>query len=148
MPRRPGLAPERNSSTYLNGDAVGAAHTLHLQCRYTLAETLGLFEQAVLLAIAAPETRIGQKAYGRAVLKEVQHRLRKEVAASAVYATLARLEAKGLVSSRLGAGAEARAGRPRRFYRVEAAGVRALNQSKAAVDRVWAGVRVPLRGGS
>jgi PadR family transcriptional regulator len=111
-----------------------------------LAETLGLFEQAVLLAIAAPVTRVGQEAYGRAVLKDVQHRLRKEVAASAVYATLARLEAKGLISSRLGAGTEARAGRPRRFYRAEAAGVRALNESKAAVDRVWAGVRVPLRG--
>jgi PadR family transcriptional regulator PadR len=111
-----------------------------------MAETLGLFEQAVLLAIAAPVTSIGKEAYGRAVIKEVQYRLRKDITASAVYATLARLEEKRLISSRLGPGTKARAGRPRRFYRIEPAGVRALNESRAAVDRVWAGIRVPLKG--
>ena len=111
-----------------------------------MAETLGLFEQAVLLAVAAPVTPLGKEGYGRAILKDVQHRLRKDVTASAVYATLARLEAKGLISSRLGPGTVARAGRPRRFYRMEARGVRALNESKATVDRLWAGVRAPLRG--
>jgi len=42
-----------------------------------MAEILGAFEQAVLLAIL----RLGEDAYGRAILKEVQARLEREVAA-------------------------------------------------------------------
>jgi PadR family transcriptional regulator, regulatory protein PadR len=77
-----------------------------------MADTLGAFEQAVLLAIV----RLGEDAYGRAVLKEVQVRLDRDVAAGAVHATLDRLENKGLVASRLGPGTPVRSGRPRRFY--------------------------------
>ena len=85
------------------------------------------------------------RAYGRAILKEVALRLERTVAAGAVYATLDRLERKGLISSRLGAGTTVRAGRPRRYYAIDPAGVRALNEAKATVDRLWAGVRVPLK---
>jgi len=111
-----------------------------------MAEVLGTFEQAVLLALVQPETAQGKEAYGRAILKEVQLRLDREVAAGAVYATLDRLEQKGLISSHLGAGTEVRAGRPRRYYSIEPAGIRALNESKSAVDRLWAGIRLPLKG--
>jgi DNA-binding PadR family transcriptional regulator len=111
-----------------------------------VAETLGTFEQAVLLALVKPTTELGKEAYGRAVLKEVQLRLDRDVTAGAVYATLDRLEEKGLISSRVGAGTEIRSGRPRRFYTVEPAGLRALNDAKAAVERLWNGVRWPLRG--
>jgi len=117
----------------------------YLQCRY-LADVLGTFEQAVLLALLRPRTRLGKEAYGRAILKEVQRRLQRDVAAGAVYATLERLEQKGLVSSRLGPGTPVRAGRPRRHYSIEPAGLRALNQAKAVADRIWAGVRRPLKG--
>ena len=89
---------------------------------------------------------MGKEAYGRAILKEVQLRLERDVAAGAVYATLERLEEKGLISSRVGPGTEVRAGRPRRFYTIEPAGVRALNASRAAVERLWVGVRWPLKG--
>jgi DNA-binding PadR family transcriptional regulator len=111
-----------------------------------VAEVLGIFEQAVLLALARPTTPLGKEAYGRGILKEVQSRLERDVAAGAVYATLDRLEEKGLISSRLGPGNEVRAGRPRRYYSIEPAGLRALNESKAAVERLWAGVRWPLKG--
>jgi DNA-binding PadR family transcriptional regulator len=79
--------------------------------------------------------RLEADAYGRAILKEVQVRLDREVTAGAVYSTLDRLEAKELISSRLGTGTAARAGRPRRYYAVERAGLRALNESKSAVDQ-------------
>ena len=85
-------------------------------------------------------------AYGRAVLNDVQARLQRDVAAGAVYATLDRLEQKGLVSSRLGPGTEIRAGRPRRYYAIENAGIRALNDARAAADNLWAGMRWPLKG--
>jgi PadR family transcriptional regulator PadR len=107
-----------------------------------VAELLGAFEQAVLLAIL----RRGDDAYGRAVLKEVQTRLEREVAAGAVHATLERLQRKGLITSRLGPGTELRAGRARRFYRLRPAGLRALNDARAASESLWHGLTWPLKG--
>jgi DNA-binding PadR family transcriptional regulator len=107
-----------------------------------MAEILGAFEQAVLLAIL----RLGEDAYGRAILKEVQARLERDVAAGAVHATLERLGRKGLVVSRMGPGTPVRSGRARRFYRVQTKGVRALNDARATVDSLWQGLRWPLKG--
>ena len=107
-----------------------------------MADTLGAFEQAVLLAIL----RLGEDAYGRAILKEVQERLNRRVAAGAVHATLERLAKKGLVASRLGAGTPLRGGRARRFYRLQAKGVRALNNARATAEHLWQGLRWPLKG--
>ena len=111
-----------------------------------MAEHLGALEQAVLLALVRPRTELGKEAYGRAILKEVEHRLDREVAAGAVYATLDRLEGKGLVSSRLGPGTAVRGGRPKRHYAITSDGIEALNNAKAAIDRLWAGLRTPLKG--
>jgi len=105
-----------------------------------MADVLGAFEQAVLLAII----RLGDDAYGRAILKEVHARLERDVAAGAVHATLVRLEDKSLVSSRLGTGTPVRAGRARRYYRLKPAGVTALNDARRAVDSVWRGLKWPL----
>jgi PadR family transcriptional regulator, regulatory protein PadR len=105
-----------------------------------LAEVLGTFEQAVLLAVV----RLRDEAYGRAILKQVQTRLERDVAAGAVHATLERLENKGLLASRLGSGTPVRAGRPRRYYRLQPAGIRALNDARAAVDTLWDGLKWPL----
>jgi PadR family transcriptional regulator PadR len=105
-----------------------------------MAESLGAFEQAVLLAIV----RLGDDAYGRAILKEVQTRLERDVSAGAVHSTLERLERKRAVSSRLGPGTTVRDGRARRFYRLQPKGVRALNDARAAVETLWHGLRWPL----
>ena len=107
-----------------------------------MAEVLGTFEQAVLLAVV----RLGSGAYGRAILNEVQARLERDVAAGAVHATLVRLEEKGLLSSSLGPGTEVRAGRPRRYYRLSPSGVEALNDARAAVQTLWRGFKWPLKG--
>src|SRR6476659_7910614 len=106
-----------------------------------MADTLGAFEQAVMLAIV----RLGDGAYGRAILKEVQDRMKRDVAAGAVHATLDRLERKSLISSRLEQGTPIRAGRARRFYRLRAAGVHALNDAREAVESLWHGLRWPLK---
>jgi DNA-binding PadR family transcriptional regulator len=107
-----------------------------------MADHLGAFEQAVLLAIV----RLGDDAYGRAILKEVQTRLERDIAAGAVHATLERLQRKRVVCSRLGPGTPVRAGRARRFYRVEPKGFRALNEARAAIDNLWQGFTWPLKG--
>jgi PadR family transcriptional regulator PadR len=105
-----------------------------------VADILGTFEQAVLLAVV----RLGEDAYGRAILKAVQLRLARDVAAGAVHATLERLEGKGLLSSRLGPGTPIRAGRARRYYRVQPLGIRALNDARRTVNNIWRGVRWPV----
>jgi PadR family transcriptional regulator PadR len=106
-----------------------------------MADVLGAFEQAVLLTIV----RLRDEAYGRAILKEVQERLGRNVAAGAVHATLERLENKGLVGSRLGSGTPIRAGRPRRYYRLQPRGVRALNEARAAAETLWRGLKWPIK---
>jgi DNA-binding PadR family transcriptional regulator len=105
-----------------------------------MADVLGNFEQAVLIAVL----RLDADAYGRAILKEVQVRLDRDVAPGAVHATLDRLEQKALLSSRLGSGTPVRAGRVRRYYRLLPAGFRALNDARAAVDNIWSGLQWPL----
>jgi PadR family transcriptional regulator PadR len=107
-----------------------------------MADVLGAFEQAVLLSVM----RLRSDAYGRAILKEVQTRLGREVAAGAVHATLERLERKRLLTSSLGSGTEIRAGRARRYYRVQPSGIHALNDARAAVDLLWEGLSWPLKG--
>ena len=105
-----------------------------------MAEVLGAFEQAVLLGIL----RLGRDAYGRAILKDVQARLARDVAPGAVHATLERLERKKLVSSALGPGTPVRAGRARRYYGLTPSAVRALNDARAAADSIWHGLKWPL----
>ena len=61
-------------------------------------EFLGEFEQLVLIALL----RLGDEAYGMAVRREIEARAGRDVSIGAVYATLDRLESKGLVRSRLG----------------------------------------------
>jgi len=95
-----------------------------------MADVLGGFEQAVLLAMI----HLGDEAYGRAILKEVERRLKRSV------------ENKGLVTSRLGSGTPVRAGRPRRYYRLEPSGRRALNDARAAIEALWSGLQWPLKG--
>src|ERR1700730_10381561 len=107
-----------------------------------MADVLGAFEQAVLLSIL----RLGDEAYGRAILKDVQARLERDIVAGAAHATLERLENKGLLTCRLGSGTPVRAGRARRYYRLLPAGIRALNDARAAVDHVWHGLKWPLKG--
>src|SRR5438874_4798156 len=105
-----------------------------------MADVLGSFEQAVLVSIL----RLREDAYGSAIVTEVQSRLERDVAVGAVHATLVRLENKGLLSSRLVEGTPVRAGRPRRYYAVEANGLRALDEARKALSQIWRGIRLPI----
>ena len=107
-----------------------------------MAELLGTFEQLTLLAVLA----LGEDAYGRSVLRTLQSALEssRTVAAGAVYATLDRLEVRGLLASRIEEGTYARGGRPRRYYRLTALGADALNEARTALDRMWQGKSWPL----
>lgn len=105
-----------------------------------MAELLGAFEQGVLLTV----WKLGEEAYGRSILRGVETAMGREVVAGAVYATLDRLERQALLASKLHEGTPVRGGRSRRYYRVTAAGAKALNESKATLERLWSGARWPL----
>ena len=94
---------------------------------------LGEVEHLVLLALL----RLDQNAYGVAIMDEIAGRTGRDVSRPAVYIALRRLEAKGLVSSRLGEPTPERGGRAKRYFTLERAGLRALQDSRAALLRMW-----------
>ena len=85
---------------------------------------LGDFEQIVLLAMV----RLGPDAYGATIRREIEARTGRELAISAVYITLDRLESKGFVKSRVGDPTPQRGGRRRKHFALLPAGQRAITQ--------------------
>ena len=100
-------------------------------------KALGEFEQAVLLAIL----RLGLSgAYGVPIRRDLSERLGRHVSVGAVYTALERLERKGFVSSWTGGATAERGGRAKRFYRVEAPGLRALDAARVTTEKLWTGL--------
>ena len=99
---------------------------------------LGEFEQVVLLAVL----RLGKDAYGVPIRAEIEKRAGRRVTVGALYATLDRLEAKGLVHSWFADPTPQRGGRSKRHFQPTPEGVRALTESKTMMDNMWRGVRL------
>lgn len=97
---------------------------------------LGEFEQLVLLALL----RLSDGAYGVAVHDEIARRTGRRMSFGTVYATLSRLEAKGMIASRLGEATAERGGRRKRYFTTLAPGRRALERSLQGVLRMAQGV--------
>lgn len=96
--------------------------------------SVGQFEQIILTAILS----LRDEAYGVTIHeKAVQLADPKNISLGAVYVTLDRLEDKGLITSWLSDPTPERGGRSKRFYRLEALGERALEESAATAKRVW-----------
>lgn len=93
---------------------------------------LGEFEHLVLLAIA----RAGGKAGGAQVHCELETVTKRGASLPAIYVTLARLEKKGFVRARELVARE-EGGRPRRLFEITRPGARAMQQTRAALERFW-----------
>lgn len=102
----------------------------------TESGSLGEFEQLVLLGVL----HAGEDAYGVPVWRAIETRGGRAASLAAVYKTLDRLEAKGLVRSRVGESTAERGGRAKRLYVVTTPGVRALKASLGVVRRMAAGL--------
>jgi len=100
--------------------------------------SLGVFEEQVMLAVLHAR----EDAYGMNVRREIESRTDRDVAIGAVYATLDRLEQKGLIASRRVEGD----GGSRRVCSVTAAGTRALYETRVVRDRLWQGLDLRLLG--
>jgi PadR family transcriptional regulator, regulatory protein PadR len=96
---------------------------------------LGSLEEQVMLAVV----RTGDDAYGMNVRRELEEVTGRDVAIGAVYATLDRLEAKGLVVSTRPGTSE---GPSRRVFAVTPAGARSLALTRATRERLWSGVKL------
>lgn len=93
---------------------------------------LGVLEEQVLVAVL----RVRDEAYGMQVRREIEHVTARDVAIGAVYATLDRLEAKGLLRSTRTQSPDG----PRRLFELTAAGAAALSETHAMRQRLWRGV--------
>ena len=96
-------------------------------------DSLGQFEQVVLTAILA----LGNNAYGVTIHAKVEELSKpRKIARGAVYATLDRMEDKGLIASWLSDPTPERGGRSRRHYRLEKSGEKALREAAKTAQRL------------
>jgi DNA-binding PadR family transcriptional regulator len=97
-----------------------------------MAEVQGVFEQAVLIAVAT----LGRESSGATILAEVRERLGRNVHSGSVHSTLQRLERKHLIKSRQGSTPDG-GGRPCRHYAIAEEGLRALQRAKVEIQKAW-----------
>ncbi len=107
--------------------------------RVPAAAPLGEFEQVVILAIM----RLKDNAYGVTIRAEIAARTDRQPTAGALYTTLDRLEAKGLLISRFGDPTPRRGGRAKRYFSVTDAGVAAIARAQRSYQRLLGGLRLP-----
>jgi PadR family transcriptional regulator PadR len=106
---------------------------------YMSDQTLGDFEQIVLLAIL----RLGENAYGVTIREEITARTDRDPSPGALYNTLARLEEKGLLKSKLGDPTAARGGRAKRFVKLTGGGIDAVTRAQRAYQNLLQGFTLP-----
>ena len=99
-------------------------------------EHLGEFEQIVLLAVL----RLGDNAYGVPIRREIEKRTGRSLTVGALYRTFDRLEEKGYLNSWFSDPVPERGGRSKRYFKLEALGMRALRESREALTAMWEGL--------
>jgi len=101
-----------------------------------MGDTLGGFEKLLLLAVL----RLGEQAYGAAIFEELSARTSRETSPGAVYVTLRRLEAKGMLRSRPGDPTPERGGRAKKIYSIQEPGLAALREARREWDAMATGL--------
>jgi PadR family transcriptional regulator PadR len=97
---------------------------------------IGEFEYLLLTAAV----RLDEDAYGAAIRQEIETVTERRCSIGALYTTLDRLEAKGLVETWLGEATPRRGGKAKRMVRVTAQGIAAATAFYQAVTRLSRGV--------
>jgi PadR family transcriptional regulator PadR len=101
---------------------------------------LGEFEYLLITAAAG----LGDEAYGAAIREQIEGGTGRKCSIGALYTTIDRLEAKGLLQTWMGEATAERGGRAKRMVRVTAGGVAAATEFYEAIVRAsrgaaWAG---------
>jgi PadR family transcriptional regulator PadR len=95
--------------------------------------TVGELELAVLLTVV----RLDGEAYGANVRRELAARTGRDHALGAIYMTLQRIEAKGLVVSSMSEPTAVRGGRAKRCFRVTSLGSRVMRHAHGVKSALW-----------
>jgi PadR family transcriptional regulator PadR len=99
-------------------------------------------ELMVMLAVM----RLDDTAYGVPISRELEEIGGRELPMGSIYATLERLEKKGLVSSNVGEPTPERGGRAKRYFRVTVRGLREVRKTRHMLVSLWRGL-TELEGG-
>ena len=94
---------------------------------------LGNFELIVMLAVI----RLGDNAYGVPISREIEQHGGRRASYGSLYATLDRLEEKGLIVSELGEPTQERGGRAKKYFHPTAKGLREVRSTRRALQRLW-----------
>lgn len=105
---------------------------------------LGELEQLLLPAVL----RLGDEAYGTAIIVELRDRSGRDVGPGTLYPTLDRLGDKGLLDSSLGDPTPERGGRAKRFFSLTPAGLEAVRLARREMARLADGLEGTLDSGS
>lgn len=96
-------------------------------------QMLTKLEELILLSV----WRLGEDAYGTTVYKHVRHVTRKKISLGGVYFPLERLTNKGYLTSFTGEATKKRRGLSKRYYKITAKGIEALNEVKRINEIMW-----------
>ncbi len=107
-------------------------------------DSLGDFEKVVLLALL----QLGGESYGAPILDEIEKRSIRTPSSGSLYVALRRLERRGLLSSSFGDPTPERGGRAKRFFRVEAEGIRLLRRAQFMWNTMAEGLDALLKAES
>ena len=105
-----------------------------------VAPILGELEQLVLLALI----RLGNGAYGAAILNEIRGRTGRDVSTGGIYMTLGRMEKKKMIASYVGLPTHQRGGRRRRHFLIDKDGERALGRAYRSLRAMNEGIETKL----
>ncbi len=94
---------------------------------------LGEFEEIVLLTVG----QLFEEAYGVAIKDRIESQARRTVSVGALQSALRRMEQKGYLSSKTGEPNAERGGKPKRFFKITAYGLKALQHSKDLRNDLW-----------
>ncbi len=98
---------------------------------------LGELEELILLTVGI----LYKKAYGVAVMDEIERQTGRTLNISAVHAVLQRLEDKGLVKSEMSEPTGERGGRRKRIFMLTAAGRRSLEEANELRNQLF--IQIP-----
>ena len=97
---------------------------------------IGELEQLVLLAVL----RLRDGAYTVAIRQEIDRLAGRRLSRGAVYATLERLERKGLLESHFGDPSPERGGKAKKIFHALPSAVAALAENQRALRAMWDGI--------
>ena len=102
----------------------------------TNRQFLAEFELYVMLSVV----RLGAEAYGAAIRRDIEARTQRPVSIGALYATLGRLEDKGLLVHRMSDPLPIKGGRSRKFHTLTDRGTEAVRHSAVMLNRMMDGL--------